>query len=197
MRVGRPIADFVGVARTIARVLPAALCALLALRLGSRIVRTRIRSGRDARSLALLVLTFALGPGLLVNGLLKPNSHRPRPIHTLEVAGAGDPYRPFYAFDGACPRNCSFASGETAAAAWTFAPAMLAPPALRAPAVVMALVFSLLVSAMRLMAGAHFLSDVAFSMLAISLLILAGRAILRPGEVSVAASLARPREPKP
>lgn len=135
-----------------------------------------------AKSAAFLILTFALGPGLLVNGLLKSSSHRPRPLHTLEVVGNGDPYRPFYAFDGACLRNCSFSSGETAAAFWTVAPALLAPQAMVFPAVGCALLFGTLAGAMRMLVGAHFLSDAAFSALAmLALIAMAGRLLPPPG----------------
>lgn len=123
-----------------------------------------------AARIAILLLTFALGPGLLVNGILKTQSHRPRPIHTIEVSGAGQGYRPFYAFDGDCLRNCSFSSGEAAAAFWTVTPALLVSPGLQLPFVAGALVFGGAVGGLRMLAGAHFLSDVAFSGLAMFLL---------------------------
>lgn len=126
---------------------------------------------RTAAYAILLIATFTLGPGLLVNALLKEQSHRPRPLQTAEVVGVGQPFRPFYAFDGACERNCSFSSGEAAAAFWTVAPALVAPPALVGPAVTAALSFGATVAALRMLAGAHYLSDVAFSALAMILLI--------------------------
>ena len=39
------------------------------------------------RNLAFLALTLALGPGLLVNGLIKEHSHRPRPFQTQDFGG--------------------------------------------------------------------------------------------------------------
>ena len=157
--------------RTAARIAPALLLAFCLVLLGARILRNDGDRRRIAGAAAMLVLTFAIGPGLLVNGILKAHFHRPRPVNTAEVAGEGQPYRPFYRFDGACPRNCSFSSGETAAAFWTAAPALLAPPPLTAPAVAAALSFGALVGAMRMLAGAHFLSDVAFSALVMALMI--------------------------
>ena len=49
------------------------------------------------RNLAFLALTLALGPGLLVNGLIKEHSHRPRPFQTQDFGGtmAVPPVRPF------------------------------------------------------------------------------------------------------
>jgi lipid A 4'-phosphatase len=113
------------------------------------------------RSIAWLVLSMALGPGLLVDGL-KEVSHRPRPIH-LEDFGGTDEFRPFYRFDGACPRNCSFPSGEASAAFWTLVPASLAPPALRPVALAAAALFGLATGGLRMAFGGHFLSDVLFA----------------------------------
>ena len=66
-------------------------------------------------------------------------------------------------FSGTCPRNCSLASGEAAAAFWTVAPALLLPPPLQGPAIAGTLAFGVGVSMLRMTAGAHFLSDVAVS----------------------------------
>jgi membrane-associated PAP2 superfamily phosphatase len=101
---------------------------------------------------------MALGPGLLVNGILKDHSHRPRPVRVREFGGSAA-FRPWYRFDGACARNCSFASGEVSGAFWTTAPAMLAPPWIRGTAIVAALVFGTADSLLRLAFGGHFLSD--------------------------------------
>ncbi len=100
--------------------------------------RAPLRTGRgadrtDARS-CFSVASLALGPGLLVNGVLKEHSHRPRPEQTMEFGGPWR-FRPLETFDGDCRRNCSFVSGEVATSAWTLAPALLAPPPFRVLAV--------------------------------------------------------------
>ena len=64
---------------------------------------------------------------------------------------------------GDCPGNCSFVSGDVSGAAWTLAPAALAPPQWRALAYGAALVFTAGMATMRLMAGAHFFTDTAFA----------------------------------
>src|SRR5947209_14357959 len=51
------------------------------------------------RNLAFLALTLALGPGLLVNGIIKEHSHRPRPFQTQEFGGPWQ-FRPFGRLDG-------------------------------------------------------------------------------------------------
>lgn len=114
------------------------------------------------RGILFLTLSFALGPGLLVNGVFKAHFHRPRPVHIQEFGGAA-PFQPFYHLDGACAKNCSFPSGETAAAFWTLAPALLAPAPFRLVTVTAALIFGIATGALRMAAGAHFLSDVVFS----------------------------------
>jgi lipid A 4'-phosphatase len=123
------------------------------------------------RSLLFLSLSLALGPGLLVNEVLKAHFHRPRPIH-VEPFGGPLPFRPFYRPDGNCRKNCSFPSGETAAAFWTAAPAALAPPPLRAAALGGAMLYGMATGLARMAAGAHFLSDVLFSGLLMGLIII-------------------------
>lgn len=164
--------------REIFRLTPFAVLAGVALWLMAAAFRGAIGSAVAARRIVLVAALFAVGPGLLVNAGLKTYAHRPRPIQTAEVAHGEMPFRPFYRFDGACQTNCSFSSGEAASAFWTTAPALLAPPALRVAAVGAALAFGLLASAFRMFLGAHFLSDIAFSALAVILLTLAARRLL-------------------
>ncbi|MGQ3676686.1 phosphatase PAP2 family protein [Xanthobacter sp. TB0139] len=116
-----------------------------------------------ARTALLLALTMALGPGLLVNGLLKQEWGRPRPVHVEQYGGQLD-YKGWYETDGACPSNCSFVSGEGALGFWMVAPASLAPPGpLRVIALIGALAFGFLAGGLRLAFGGHFFTDVLFS----------------------------------
>ncbi len=123
------------------------------------------------RSLVFLVLTLAIGPGLLVNVGLKNHSHRPRPVQTVELGGKWD-FRPWYRFDGQCEKNCSVVSGEASSAFWTLGPALLAPPPLRPSAVIAALTFGTSVAALRMAFGGHYLSDSLISGLLTILLVL-------------------------
>ena len=122
------------------------------------------------RVVIFLVGTLALGPGLLVNGILKEHWHRPRPVHVNEFGGNRD-YVDWWNPGGSCERNCSFVSGEVASAAWMFAPAMLAPPQWRVAAFVGASVFTVVISLSRMAAGGHFFTDVLFSALLMTILI--------------------------
>ncbi len=64
---------------------------------------------------------------------------------------------------GDCTSNCSFVSGDVTGAFWTVAPAALAPPHWRALAYGAALALGTAMAALRVMAGAHFPSDVIFA----------------------------------
>ena len=129
------------------------------------------------RSLVFLVLGLALGPGLLVNVILKDNWHRPRPVQVTEFGGPLE-FRPWYKTDGDCVKNCSFVSGETAGAFWLVAPASLAPAPLRLPAVAVALGVGLTTGALRVAFGGHFPSDVLFAGLFTLILVALLRKIL-------------------
>jgi len=132
------------------------------------------------RSLAFMALSLALGPGLLVNFGLKDHWHRPRPVQVREFGGPLD-FRPWYETDGACVKNCSFVSGETSGAFWLAAPASLAPPPLRLPAMAAALGVGALTGGLRVAFGGHFLSDALFAgLLTLILVALLRRFIIRP-----------------
>jgi lipid A 4'-phosphatase len=115
-----------------------------------------------SRAAWFLVLTLALGPGLLTNLILKDHFGRPRPIDVTEFGGA---YRFTAWWDprGGCPTNCSFIAGEPSGAFWTMAPASLAPPQWRLLAYGGALAFGAAVGFLRIGGGGHFFTDVVFA----------------------------------
>lgn len=124
------------------------------------------------KAMAFIILCLALGPGLLTNVILKEHSHRPRPFHVIEVNKGGIwPFRPWYKFDGQCQSNCSFVSGEASSSMWTLAPALVAPPQIRAAAIAGSIVLTIATSVWRMALGGHFLSDVLLGALLTSLLI--------------------------
>ncbi len=127
--------------------------------------------GPSGRAVVFLLATLALGPGLLVNGVLKEISHRPRPEQTKAFGGPWA-FQPVGGFSGQCRRNCSFVSGEVATAAWTLAPALLTPPPARAAAVAAAVLFTLATGLLRMAFGGHYLSDVLFGALSSFVIVL-------------------------
>lgn len=166
-------------ARYVAWALPFVVLAAMAMAHGlARVGRLPSRWAPTGRNLLMLILVMVIGPGLLVHAGLKEVSHRPRPV-AVSAFGGPDVFRPWYRFDGACPHNCSFASGETAAATWTLAPASLVPPPWRGPAMAAALAFSAATALWRMALGAHFLSDTVGAMLIVILVIVGCRAVVR------------------
>jgi membrane-associated PAP2 superfamily phosphatase len=129
------------------------------------------------RAAVFLVLSLALGPGLLVNGLLKEHWGRPRPASVTEFGG-GKTYVDWWNPGGACDHNCSFISGEAATAAWMLGPAMLAPPPWRAAAIGAAVLFTATMAGLRVAAGAHFFTDAVFAVLSTVLILLAMHALI-------------------
>jgi membrane-associated PAP2 superfamily phosphatase len=116
----------------------------------------------SGRAILFLSATLALGPGLLVNAVLKDHWDRPRPIDVQQFGG-NEHFMAWWDPRGDCPNNCAFVSGDVSGAFWTVAPAVLVPPAWRALAVGAALTLGTGMAAVRVMAGAHFASDVIFA----------------------------------
>lgn len=128
------------------------------------------------RAVIFMIVTLALGPGILVNGILKEHWARPRPGEVIEFGG-DKAFVPWWDSRGTCDSNCSFVSGETATATWLLAPAVLVPGAWRVAAVGAALLFTAAMAALRLAFGAHFFTDVAFAFLLTALLVWIGHAL--------------------
>jgi lipid A 4'-phosphatase len=114
------------------------------------------------RAIVLMLVTLAFGPGVVANLVFKEHWGRPRPIDVTEFGGT-EHFRPWWDPRGDCPKNCSFVAGEPSGAFWTLAPAAVVPPQWRALAYVTALTFGAAVGLLRMVAGAHFFSDVAFA----------------------------------
>jgi membrane-associated phospholipid phosphatase len=131
------------------------------------------------RAAGYLITAYLLGPGLLVNGILKAYWGRPRPGEVLEFGGSM-PFVNWWNPGGACPSNCSFISGEAAAAAWLFGPAMLAPARWRPLAMWLAAAFFVLTAGLRVAAGGHFLTDVLIGGLSSVLVLLALHPVFWP-----------------
>lgn len=112
------------------------------------------------RRIAYLAATAAIGPGLLVESLLKPYWGRARPKDIVPFGGE-HAYTPPFAMVDECARNCSFVSGHAAIAFWVTAYAFLLPREWRAAGLWTGAGFGLAVGAVRVAQGAHFASDVA------------------------------------
>ncbi len=122
------------------------------------------------RAVVLMISTLALGPGLIVNVILKDNWGRPRPQFLTEFGGPA-PLLPWWDPRGKCDKNCSFVAGEPSGAFWTMSAAAVAPPQWRAAAYAAAITFGSAVGVLRMSAGGHFFTDVVFSGVVVFLLI--------------------------
>jgi len=132
------------------------------LALGLKLVMPRRPLIMPGRAALLMIVTLALGPGLLVNVILKDNWGRPRPVEVTEFRGE-EPFVAWWDPRGTCTKNCSFVAGEPSGAFWTLAPAALAPPHWRVLAYGAALAFGTGLGVLRMAAGGHFLTDVVFA----------------------------------
>ncbi len=119
-----------------------------------------------------LLSTLILGPGILVNAILKDNWGRPRPRY-VEEFGGDLPYQPVWKITDYCDSNCSFVSGEASAAIWLTSIAFLVPATWRKAALAFLLPLCLVLSVNRVAFGGHFLSDTLISWGVTLLLILA------------------------
>jgi lipid A 4'-phosphatase len=122
------------------------------------------RFGRiDVRAAAFLLLSLALGPGLLVNAVLKDHWGRARPAQVTEFAGSQH-FTPALIPADQCARNCSFPAGHPAIGFYLVSFAfLLGNPRRRRVAECAAIAAGALIGVVRMAQGGHFLSDVVFS----------------------------------
>jgi lipid A 4'-phosphatase len=117
------------------------------------------------RACALIVLAVVLGPGLLVNGVLKPLWGRPRPAQA-DLFGGSRPYQPWW-HPGHIGGGRSFPSGHAAMGYVLVLGTCLVPPRrsawLRGLVLGGALAYGSLLGVTRIIQGGHFLSDVLWS----------------------------------
>lgn len=123
---------------------------------------------------------LAIGPGLIVNGILKQFWGRARPREIIEFGGDAG-FSPAWWISDACGQNCSFVSGEAAAAFWLVALAFVAPRAWRPAVAAITLTVAAAVSFVRVAAGGHFLSDVIVAWLLTLVVIVAAQRLILQG----------------
>ena len=120
---------------------------------------------RPDRAASLFIVVFlALGPGLLVNTVVKDHWGRPRPADIVQFGGAQS-YRPFWIPAGQ-GQGRSFPSGHAAIGFFVMAPFFVLrhrAPAWARRALAAGLLYGLLMGLTRMIQGGHFLTDVIWS----------------------------------
>ena len=111
------------------------------------------------RSIAYVGLSYLIGPGLLVNGILKSYVGRVRPRDLMEFGGDKTFSEASPPIFGECVSNCSFVSGDVSFIMASLSLALLLSKPWRLWAVLLSLFLGLLISFYRISMGAHFLSD--------------------------------------
>lgn len=135
----------------------AALLTYLAGFVTTRMVRYRLAA-------LFLALVLVIGPGLVVNSLLKGQWGRPRPRHLVELGGTMQFHQPWQ--PGPVPRNASFPAGHPAAAFYFSAPYFLLRKSRPRQArwwLYGGALFGIMMGIARIVQGGHFLSDVIWS----------------------------------
>jgi len=123
---------------------------------------------------AFAMLSFILGPWLLVNELFKSHWGRARPRDIAEFGGDAL-FTPAWKIADQCAANCSFVSGEAGmSVATALLIAILFAPNLRRYQFWLLGAFGTLGAGLRVVVGAHFASDAILSGLFCALIILAG-----------------------
>lgn len=133
---------------------------LMIIVLAAKLLRPERVSSGLWRLWWLALWAVALGPGLLVNGLLKAFMGRARPLQTTLFGGNAE-FVPVWTPSTGCAANCSFVSGEASFGLYLLVFAFwFAAGASRMAALIVLSLFGLAVSVNRIAFGAHFLSDV-------------------------------------
>ncbi len=130
----------------------------------------------STRKLMFLSASMALGPGILVNSILKAFWGRPRPWQIADLGGSMT-FFPAWVPGGACVSNCSFPSGEASSAMWLMAFAFVVPERWRRATVITVIAWTLAISLNRMAFGGHFLSDVMIAWGLVAAVVLGCRAV--------------------
>ena len=109
-----------------------------------------------------MIAVLIAGPGLVANLVFKENLGRARPRDVVEFGGT-KAFTPPLIPASECSRNCSFVSGEASSIYAVFFALALLLPRYRMLLLIGGIVAGTLAGIVRILQGAHFLSDVLFA----------------------------------
>lgn len=135
------------------------MAAIVGIYLYNRRTRRSI-CGIDGRKVLYLLAVLVIGAGLIVNAAFKDHLGRARPREVAEFGGTAR-FSPAFVLSRECKTNCSFPSGDAAAA--FFALALARVLSRRRAVMAIGALTGILVSLSRVAVGAHFFSDVVMS----------------------------------
>lgn len=119
--------------------------------------------GVDSQAALFLLVSLAIGPGLVVNVVFKDHWGRARPAQIVQFGGDKQ-FTPAFVPSAQCDRNCSFPAGDPAVGFYLVSAAFLLPGAgWRRAGIAGALGLGGLLGLARLAQGGHFLSDIVAS----------------------------------
>jgi lipid A 4'-phosphatase len=146
-------------ARDLFQYLPVAAAVVVATLLVSELAAGRGFASPRPRIAATVLAAFLVGPGLLVNGILKEFWGRPRPVST-DLYGGPAQFVPAGQWSDACSSNCSFVSGEAATIFWLLCLVPLLPESRRRIGAIAIAAVALFAAGLRVAFGGHYMSDV-------------------------------------
>jgi len=123
----------------------------------------RLPAAFSPRAFAFVALTYALGPGLVANMLLKEHWGRARPWEVTAFGGTA-PFTPAL-LPGGAGGGLSFVSGEVAMAAAAIVLCFLTQGRIRIALLALCCAVTALIALIRMVQGGHFLSDAVFAVL--------------------------------
>jgi lipid A 4'-phosphatase len=116
------------------------------------------------RHVLYILLTIAVGPGLVVNSILKESMGRARPSQIEAFKGSKD-FSSAWRMSDQCESNCSFPSGHAAAAFYLTALAFIIPPRYSLYVYLFGMLYGSMLALVRIGQGGHFFSDTVSSLL--------------------------------
>jgi lipid A 4'-phosphatase len=140
-----------------------AVVALATLVVTARVlIEKRQWFGLDQARCWFMIAVLIVGPGIVANLILKDNLGRARPRDVVEFGGT-KAFTPPLIPSRECPRNCSFISGEASSIYAAFFALALLIPQYRMGLLIGGIATGTLAGIVRIIQGAHFLSDVLFA----------------------------------